>query len=208
MSWDYLRIIDEYRCNLYEQVPRVLSERHAIDVRSVLSDKVWVELGECFRKAIAAFAKGIASKKDIFRKSDFLPIFSYLETDEVAEEVAKLLDPGSEVIDQGLLVSYFVDFAAKQGLSNVDTEIVAGAWEGFFKAFHFASRTTPNLREFLRASYEVGSFRALSDMSDVLERIGDTLKDVKEEENRLKHLIHAHKDELDFYRTWADNFPG
>jgi hypothetical protein len=132
-------------------------------------------------------------------------IFEYLKSSVVTEEIWHLLDPGSEIFDRGLLTQN-----ARETLFEIFSEetetVIFDAWEEFLKAFSFASRSAPELREFLRASYEAGSFKALSNIEDVLEKMDNAVSELKNEELIVSHSIKDYTEELKVYRQWAVSF--
>jgi hypothetical protein len=182
-----------------------LSKRHAVNIKYLLNDEVEIQFAKCINIATNAFLERIKKYKN-FEQEDIEFFIDYLKNNQVSEEISRLLDPGFEVFDIDFLVSEFEKTASEKGFTNYSPRNIKIAWNEFLRAFSFASRSAPDLREFLRASYEAGSFRALSNVNDVIKKIGDTLEAVNVEENRLRHLIHAHSVDLHQYRDWADRF--
>lgn len=184
---------------------RALSKRHAVKVKYLLDDEVELQYSRCIKIAVNAFIDRVKKHKN-FHFGDFSVFLEYLESNKVSEEISKLLDPGFEIFDIDLLVSHFETYAAKEDFTNYNIKIINRAWDEFLKAFSFASRSSNELREFLRAGYEAGSFRALSNVRDAIDRIGDTVEAVNKEEIRLKQLIHVYSSDLHDNRDWAEHF--
>ncbi len=181
-----------------------LGKKYSVDIKYVLSEKVEAEFQKCLNVAITAFLEAISEDKKL-QKEQQQQIIDYLKSSEVMEEIWHLLDPGSEIFDKGLLTQY-----ACKKLSDFlgeSTEIIVfNAWEEFLKAFSFASRSAPELREFLRASYEAGSFKALSNIEDVLEKMDGAIRSLKDEELTVSQAIEIYASELKQYQSWAINF--
>lgn len=182
-----------------------LGRQYSLDIKYVLSENVEKQFLKCFNVALIAFIKFVSENRN-FDKSQETLILEYLKSSVVSEEISHLLDPGSEIFDKGLLAQ-----AAYETLLPVFGEstqqVIFDAWEEFLKAFSFVSRSTPELREFLRASYEAGSFKALSNIEDVLEKMDNTISNLKDEELTLSNAIENYAEELKRYRNWAVNFP-
>jgi hypothetical protein len=188
-----------------EKAFKLLAKRHAVDHKHLLDHSIEEQFKKCINLATNAFIERVKRYKH-FKKEDLNFFINYLKSKIVNEEISKLLDPGFEIFDIDLLTSNFERFASDKGFINYNNDNTKKAWEEFLKAFSFASRSAPDLREFLRASYEAGSFRALSDIHDVIEDLENTLDAFNEEENRLKYLISAFSSDLHHYRDWADHF--
>jgi hypothetical protein len=181
-----------------------LSNKYSVDVKYVLDRKVKADFQKCIELATKAFFNFISQNinlKDRERKA----IIDYLQSSVVTEEISHLLDPGSEIFDRFILVDN-----AKITLFDVFGEstetIIFDAWNEFIKAFSFASRSAPELREFLRASYEAGSFKALSNIEDVLDKMNHAINNVKNEELTASNAIKLYAEELKSYQNWAANF--
>jgi hypothetical protein len=181
-----------------------LGRKYSVDIKSVLSEKVEADFQKCLNIAIKAFLEFV-SKNTNLNKAQQKMIVEYLKLSIVTEEIWHLLDPGSEIFDRGLLTQN-----ARETLLEVfgnETEtIIFDAWEEFLKAFSFASRSAPELREFLRASYEAGSFKALSNIEDVLEKMDNAVSNLKNEELIVSHAIKDYTEDLKAYRQWAVSF--
>ncbi|MFM7574451.1 MAG: hypothetical protein ACKO4S_15165 [Snowella sp.] len=173
---------------------RKLGRKYSVDIKYVLSEKVEADFQKCLNIAIKAFLEFV-SKNTNLNKAQQKMIVEYLKSSIVTEEIWHLLDPGSEIFDRGLLTQN-----ARETLLEVfgkETEtIIFDAWEEFLKAFSFASRSAPELREFLRASYEAGSFKALSNIEDVLEKMDNAVSNLKNEELIVSHAIKDYTEDL------------
>ena len=183
---------------------RKLGRKYSVDIKYVLSEKVEADFQKCLNIAIKAFLEFVSKNTDL-NKAQQKMIVEYLKSSIVTEEIWHLLDPGSEIFDRGLLTQN-----ARETLLEVfgkETEtIIFDAWEEFLKAFSFASRSAPELREFLRASYEAGSFKALSNIEDVLEKMDNAVSNLKNEELIVSHAIKDYTEDLKAYRQWAVSF--
>jgi len=183
---------------------RKLGRKYSVDVKYVLSEKVEAEFQKCLDIAIKAFLEFVYKNADLQEVQQKV-IFEYLKSSVVTEEIWHLLDPGSEIFDRGLLTQN-----ACKTLSEIFGEetqrIIFEAWEEFLKAFSFASRSASELREFLRASYEAGSFKALSNIEDVLEKMDSAVSNLKQEELTVSHAIKHYAEELKAYQNWAVSF--
>jgi len=182
-----------------------LGNRYSVDAKYVLSEKVEEEFQRCLSIGTQAFLTFIDKKT---QKSELIQsklILDYLKSSTVTEEIWHLLDPGLEFFDKRLVTKHACESLPQ--IFGESTEIIIfDAWEEFLKSFSFASRAAPELREFLRASYEAGSFRALSNIEDVLERLGGAISNLQDEELTVSNAIELYADELKVYRTWAINF--
>jgi hypothetical protein len=183
---------------------RKLGRKYSVDIKYVLSEKVEADFQKCLNIAIKAFLEFV-SKNTNLNKAQQKMIVEYLKSSIVTEEIWHLLDPGSEIFDRGLLTQN-----ARETLLEVfgkETEtIIFDALEEFLNAFSFASRSAPELREFLRASYEAGSFKALSNIEDVLEKMDNAVSNLKNEELIVSHAIKDYTEDLKAYRQWAVSF--
>lgn len=183
---------------------RKLGRKYSVDIKYVLSEKVEADFQKCLDIAIKAFLEFVSKNADL-KKIQEKMIFEYLKSSVVTEEIWHLLDPGSEIFDRGLLTQN-----ARETLFEIFSEetetVIFDAWEEFLKAFSFASRSAPELREFLRASYEAGSFKALSNIEDVLEKMDNAVSDLKNEELIVSHAIKDYTEDLKAYRQWAVSF--
>jgi hypothetical protein len=183
---------------------RKLGRKYSVDIKYVLSEKVEADFQKCLDIAIKAFLEFVSKNVDL-KKIQEKMIFEYLKSSVVTEEIWHLLDPGSEIFDRGLLTQN-----ARENLFKIfgeETEtVIFDAWEEFLKAFSFSSRSAPELREFLRASYEAGSFKALSNIEDVLEKMDNAVSNLKNEELIVSHAIKDYTEDLKAYRQWAVSF--
>ena len=183
---------------------RKLGRKYSVDIKYVLSEKVEADFQKCLDIAIKAFLEFVSKNTDL-NKAQQKMIVEYLKSSVVTEEIWHLLDPGSEIFDRGLLTQNAGETLFEIFGDETET-IVFDAWEEFLKAFSFASRSAPELREFLRASYEAGSFKALSNIEDVLEKMDNAVSNLKNEELIVSHSIKDYTEELKAYRQWAVSF--
>lgn len=183
---------------------RKLGRKYSVDIKYVLSEKVEADFQKCLDIAIKAFLEFVSKNTDL-NKAQQKMIVEYLKSSIVTEEIWHLLDPGSEIFDRGLLTQNACETLFEIFGDETET-IIFNAWEEFLKAFSFASRSAPELREFLRASYEVGSFKALSNIEDVLEKMDNAVSNLKNEELIVSHSIKDYTEELKAYRQWAVSF--
>jgi hypothetical protein len=183
---------------------RKLGRKYSVDIKYVLSEKVEADFQKCLNIAIKAFLEFV-SKNTNLNKTQQKMIVEYLKSSIVTEEIWHLLDPGSEIFDRGLLTQNAGETLLEVFGKETET-IIFDAWEEFLKAFSFASRSAPELREFLRASYEAGSFKALSNIEDVLEKMDNAVSNLKNEELMVSHAIKHYAEELKAYQKWAVSF--
>ena len=122
------------------------------------------------------------------------------------EEIWHLLEPGLEFFDRGKLAKLGQEILSEE-YDDLQPDLIFDAWGEFLKAFSFASRSTPEFREFLRASYEAGTFQTLSNIEGVLEKMEVAITDIHREELTLRQSIEGYKRELETYQNWAINFP-
>jgi len=198
--------------DILQEVLRKLGKKYSVDtedIKYVVNTKIQEEFHVCLNIAIKAFLESlseeITSENKNLDKSQKKIVSDYLKSPEVTEEVWHLLDPGSEFFDKG----YLTKLACAKMLDifgESTPKLFFAAWEEFLKAFSFASRSTPELREFLGASYEAGSFKALSNIEDVLERMNRAIRDFKDEEITISQSIEQYTDELKTYQSWASSF--
>jgi hypothetical protein len=174
------------------------------DVKYVLNAQVEEDFQKCLNVAIKAFISKISNDKKLTTVNSTL-IVDYLESSSVIEEIWHLLEPGTEFFDRGNLANLGYE-VLHEHFENLTPESIFDAWEEFLKAFSFASRSTPQFREFLRASYEAGSFKALSNIEDVLERMSTSISSIHHEELTRRISVKDYADELKTYRQWATEF--
>ncbi len=183
---------------------RALGLRHSVEEDQVESE-VALEFRKAIRMGSLAFVKHLQESTDLSEQSVNL-IAEYLKSPVVTDELSKLLDPGLEIFDEGKLAADFESMQAECPIVEVAASDILDAWQEFSKAFSFSSRSTPALREFLRASYEAGSFRAISNISDALRRIDDEIDLLSEQEAKLSTSIFDYLGELTVYKGWAEAF--
>ncbi len=173
---------------------RKLGKNYSVDsedIKYVVNEEIQKEFQTCLNVAIKAFlefiSENIKSENRNLDKSQQKIVADYFKSSTVTEEIWHLLDPGSEFFDKGYLAALASDYLFEI-FGELTPKLLFDAWEEFLKAFSFASRSTPALREFLRASYEAGSFKALSNMEGVLEKMNRSVSDLRKEE-----ITHTHK---------------
>ncbi len=193
--------VKELVSDLSKISPRNLGNNYSVDIDHLLSKQIEAEFNRCLKCGISALL-GYLIQEEI--NISLEKITTYLRSSVVREEIWHLLDPGSEIFDKGLLTHYADEMFYIYGESA--KKLIFDAWEEFLKAFSFASRSAPELREFLRASYEVGSFKAYSNIKDVLENINGAISSFKNEELTISRAIKSYAEELQAYKTWAINF--
>jgi hypothetical protein len=189
-----------------------IGKKYSVDsesIKYVINEKIQEEFRICINISIKAFLEFISEQLTSENKNLDKPqqeiVSDYLKSSEVTEEIWHLLDPGSEFFDKGYLTGLAND-KMKNIFGESTLKIFFTAWEEFIKAFSFASRSSPDLREFLRASYEAGSFRTLTNIEDVLERMNRAIGEFKDEEVMVSQSIEQYTSELKAYRTWAASF--
>lgn len=181
-----------------------LSERHSVDVPYLMDEKVSRQYTQAIRVACTAFLKKLESPHPMTKQMEEA-VRDYLQSETVTEEISKLLDPGLEIFDLGALTDAFGEKSLGP-VAEIDECTVAEAWEEFLKAFSYASRSSPDLREFLRASYEAGSFRAISNIADALDQLDGEIDLMIRQESKLKSMITDYLHDLSSYGEWARRF--
>ena len=171
----------------------------------LLSSEVKGEFQRCLRLATITFLESIG--KEVRENENVCnfeerALIQYLESPEVTEEISHLLDPGVEVFDRGRVTQAAREFLPKDVNEEV-LQVIFDAWDNFLKAFSFASRSAHQLREFLRASYEAGSFRALANIEDVLDKMSNAVSEIDREELAMRKAVKTYFDELQVYKDWA-----
>ncbi|MEO0685999.1 MAG: hypothetical protein AAFY76_13400 [Cyanobacteria bacterium J06649_11] len=180
------------------------SQRYGVNEEYRLPSSVKSDYEECIAISSSAFVKSLFG--DDLDINDIDAITEYLTSEIVSYELSKLLEPGVEEFDlRALTIGFFhnVDDTHSKSISKED---VGNAWLAFQKAFSFASRARPDLREFIRASYEEGSFNALTDIKDIVDRMKHDGDNLLAEEDRLDTSMKEYKSELADYKEWAKRF--
>jgi len=180
-----------------------LGAKYFLNMNFDLNKVIFNAFQDCVHNATEAFVYSFVEK--VSNKPQFLSLLSFLKSPTVSQEIWHLLEPGMEYFDRGKLT--------KEGYSelsnyfeDIDLRFVYDAWGNFLKAFSFASRSNPALRDFLHASYEAGSFKVLSNIEDVLEEIKIDVSRICVEEHSFQQSIQEYKEELRQYRDWASTF--
>ncbi len=186
---------------------RALMARHGVaGSPSLLSDSVREQFQQALRVGSGALLESLeassSSRGSVLFGLSRAEAEDFLASPEVASELSKLLDPGLEVLDTVLLANLLAAV-----LRDADSEVrvtrASDAWRAFLRAFSFSSRSSPALREFLRASYEAGTFRAISGISGALDSLGHNIAGMLRHEAALHASIRAYSRELSEYRAWA-----
>jgi hypothetical protein len=201
-------MIDTIVILLAKQIARAafagLGKKYSVDAQYILNSKIEDEIHSFLSVAIKAFTSFLIDNNQ-FSNPQQTVILEYLKSPTVSEEIWHLLDPGSEYFDRGRLTKDAHEKLSEHAV-DLDEDILFDAWEEFLKAFSFASRSTPEFREFLRASYEAGSFKALANIEGVLEKMNTAINEVRNEESIARKSIKDYADELKTYRDWATSF--
>jgi hypothetical protein len=189
-----------------------LGKEYSVDASYVLGENIEPEFQQCLKVALKAFITYFSKSQELVKSRDRQlvdtkvdAIVGYLESSSVAEEISHLLDPGAAYFDRGKLVQEGHSMLLEH-FDGLEPEVIWNAWGEFLKAFAFASRSASHLREFLRASYEAGSFKALSNIEDVLEKMGSAISEISSEELLAKQSIKEYIDELKGYKDWAVSY--
>lgn len=193
--------------DMVRQALKGMGHKYSVDMKTfqyVISTRVEEEFQHCLDVAVRAFMNALVKDRRL-SPLEQKAILDYLKSPLVADEVWHLLDPGSEYFDRGRLTqSGYTQL--HQHLNDLEPQSVFDAWEEFLKAFSFASRSKSELREFLRASYEAGSFNALSNIENVLEKITIAIGEIQTEEIVTRQSIKGYIDDLKAYKDWARSF--
>ncbi len=188
--------------SIVNSVNQKLGERHAIQVDALLDMKVSYQFADAIKVALMAFFDHV-EKSVSPPRTDKNRLIDYLKSDPSTDEISKLLDPGVEIFDPGAATKGFESVVAAYPDCPITAETIHQGWDQFIKAFSFALRTTPALREFLRASLEAGGFRSLSTLADALIDIEGELELAKSQESLLSESIIGYTRELSGYKAWA-----
>lgn len=182
---------------------RFLSSRNSSDEE--LPDDVREQYQRAIKAGAKAFARHIDSKGEL-TESEVAMISEFFKAPEVADEFSKLLDPGQEFFDENELSKMLAEHLNRRKCKPLAEDEVFEAWRAFSRAFSFSSRSAPALREFLRASYEAGSFRAISNISDIMARLEREVDNISVQEDSLSASMSDYEDELKSYTKWAREF--
>lgn len=188
------------------QVFDELEDKYSVDGGYfVLDRRVKDQFKKCVRIGIDSFLRHLQEKYKFWPEIK-LHIVQYIESPAISAQISCLLDPGSEIFDKGEVTQELKQFITDEYLNEHLEEVVFDAWNDFLKAYSFASRSSPALREFIRASYEAGSFRTLSNIEDSLNQLGSVVDNLSREELTTEKAIKQYIDELNSYRNWALSF--
>ncbi len=190
--------------NLGYNVFKSLTKRHAVNSKFI-SKNISDQFNYCLDIAINAFIEHINTKIDLNKTIKAL-LLNYFKSKEVTEELSKLLDPGFEIFDPAEVSQKLLEMLQSEEISNISLTNILEAWENFLKAFSFSSRSANDLRNFLKASYEAGNFKALTDINQDLKNIEDLLELSEFEEKKLKEYISRYLQDLSEAKEWAKNF--
>lgn len=204
-------LISKTALEMARRIIKSLGIRHAIDIEYLCDKNVEEEFKKCIEMAATAFVKRLSNEVKLENKTILEKFASvtreYLKSSKVTNEISKLLDPGLEIFDKEIVINELKENIDKVFLTTIITyESLSLAWEEFQRAFSFSSRSTPHLRQFLMASYEAGSFRALTNISDVVEKFNNQVSLIEIEEDKLQHSIELYSKELAEYKNWSVNF--
>ncbi len=194
----------------------LLKRRHGVEgIPYLLSDDVHNQ----YTKAVEVATKALLGslERELAHQPQYrIPFHSDLEmfksiegvvtSPGVVEEISNLLDPGLEVFDRYKLVTVLASALPTDFPGPVREDFARNAWAEFLKAFSFASRSMPELREFLRASYEAGSFRRISDIAGAVESFDSNITNLAEQEESLRNALSAYTQDLMEYRKWAQAY--
>lgn len=197
--------------SLADGIFKTLGKRHSVDVKYIIDSNVMSEFEKCLSVATTAFVEKLVK---VYLENDSegsersnardlgTGLIKHLKSQKVMTEISKLLDPGVEIFDKGILVRYFYGKWNKN-FRELDYKDVDKSWDEFLKAFSFASRSTPHLREFLRASYEAGSFRAISNIDHNLDTLISNAVLIRNIDKQIKRNILEYNNELIQFKEWA-----
>jgi hypothetical protein len=191
-------ILAETVISLIKHTFRALRARNYLDENFSLPSEVQAQFQTALEQGLKAFLKSILNSNKL-QAPDAQILKKYFEEDKIANEFSKLLDPGNELFDEFGLT----DDLIKALGARITRDEFSEAWRHFHRAFSFSSRSRPELREFIRASYEAGSFKAISNFRDTMSRIESELEALLKQEGKLDSSIDEYTEELREYRSWA-----
>lgn len=171
----------------------------------VLDEKIKNQFKRCLKIATNTFLEHVKNRCEVGTATEY-KIAQYMKSPAISEQISHLLDPGAEVFDRGEATQALDELFSEEYSISKLKEVVFDAWEEFLKAYSFASRSTPELREFLRASYEAGSFRSLSNIEESLNQLGEIVSGLSKEEVATEKAIEKYVEELKAYRDWASSY--
>jgi len=181
-----------------------LSERHFVGKNYRLPRHIEMQFVRSLEGATTTFINKLADASELSDKRKSL-LNDYLSSSEVTSEFSKLLEPGTEYFDIYKLTNYYSNFE-KNDASEFSEKEILEAWSEFRRAFSFASRARSEFRGFLRASYEEGSFLAISNIRDAVESLEKDIETVNGQKESLSGSIRDYEGELESYVQWAKNF--
>ena len=187
-----------------------LGRRHSVDIKYLLDARIEEEFMRCLRVAMVAFLDKLLEKADLTGEADvekFRNVLSrYFRSTSVTEELSKLLDPGFEVFDEHKVVVGATRSIKRADFPEFDESSALEAWKQFRKAFSFASRSAPKLREFLRAGYEAATYSMLTDIRGALQKFDYQISLLEYEERKIAKSIKEYDAELHEYQDWSIAF--
>ncbi len=180
-----------------------LKSRHGINGSRKINDGYILDpaVTEQYFRALQTATTALLRRTD--GDLDEESVKALLQSPAVATEISKLLDPGSQIVDEFLLVAMLSERLDASIDKERTSAIAAEAWTDFFRAFSFASRSLPSLREFLRASYEAGNLLALSSITESLDRMNRDVSGIGSELDLLEGSIREFRTDLTEFRDWA-----
>ncbi|WP_157064001.1 hypothetical protein [Methylobacterium tarhaniae] len=188
--------------SIAKSVFRRLGARYFLEMDDLLPKDVTNQYNIALSRGTKAVAAYLEKEAKLSSK-DLKFVAEFFKSAQVAEELSKLLDPGVEIFDTGALTQSLYKHLKQSGMNNISEFHMLEAWRAFEKAFSFSSRSSPELREFLRASYDVGSFRAISNVNYILEQIEIDIDQLTKQEKRFSSSLKDYEEELINYKDWA-----
>lgn len=170
----------------------------------MLAEAVHTQFERAIRAGLEALATELTERDDgaVPCRASRERFEHLIQSPEVATELSKLLDPGFEVIDTVALSHSLAEL-----LTAPDPEerlrLASEGWKAFLRSFWFASMSSPDLREFIRASHEAARFRASSDVAEALEALDRGVSAILRHQNGLQTSMRDYTQELAAYRDWA-----
>lgn len=181
-----------------------LGVRHFAGKKYKLPMMIEYSFSECIEDAVKAFINKLFNDEEL-STTQMKFIEEYFSSKEVTVEVSKLLEPGVEFFDIYALTDKFLLLKSNSDIKLKPEEIFE-AWQEYLKGFSFSSRSKPAFREFLSASYEEGSFLALTDIRSAIEGVESSVESLHNQRGSLNGAINDYEGELRSYKDWAKNF--
>ncbi|MEM6941199.1 MAG: hypothetical protein AAF943_17240 [Pseudomonadota bacterium] len=194
-------IEDIFEISIGETVSLV-NDRYQISGGHELPVSIRSGFSRCLGMASTTFSSSLFKNEEDTEAVEVLE--QYFQSELVTKELSKLLEPGVEEFNIILLSEHFFSSVEPEISDQFSRSQVEAAWRDFQKAFSFSSRSMPELREFIRASYEEGSFNALTDIKDIVDRMESDAKNFIAQEEELTGSIDDYEAELSDYKSWAE----